>query len=897
MKNVSVGSAQDCRAILEKQEAYWKSTLGGELPVMQIWSDYPRPPVSSFIRATESIALEPQLFNQIQTFCARENAPQFVMLLAAFKTLLHRYTGQNDIIVGSPFSGSARWRDGQKEQYFTNLLALRTDLANDPSFGALLRHVGRVVEEAGSNRDYPFEKVVEDSHSRQKTNGLPIFKAIFALCDSPSSLSAISTKKENLVEIEEHTNKSDVAMSICVGDEILTVECQYDAELFESATIVRLLRHYQTLLEASVANPDLRLSELPILTEAERIQLLMGWNETARDYPRDQRLHELIEAQVERSPDAIALVFEAQRLTYRQLNRRANQLAHYLRRLGVGPDVLVGICVERSLEMVIGLLGILKAGGAYVPLDPAYPRERLRFVFEDARIKLVVTQQSLAAGLPTHESQLLCLDRDANVISRENAENPVSEVAGNNRAYVIYTSGSTGKPKGVQITHDSVVNFLSSMAEQPGISERDVLLAVTTISFDIAGLELYLPLTVGARVVIVSREVAADGVRLMRCLDQSQATVMQATPVTWRMLMGTGWHGGQQFQILCGGEALAGELGKQLMERGKNVWNLYGPTETTIWSTLYRVESAELSVPIGRPIGNTEVYILDRHLRPVPIGVAGELHIGGAGLACGYLNRPELTEEKFIRHPFSDDPSARLYKTGDLARYLPDGNIEYLNRLDHQVKIRGFRVELGEIESALLQHPAVKESVVMVREDEPEDPRLVAYVVAQSASQPATPQLRNFLKDKLPDYMLPSALVMLPAFPLTPNGKIDRRALPVPDQNAIPRSEEFIAPRTAVEEALAGIWAEVLKVDRVGVEDNFFDLGGHSFLMSRVQLQLKNRLGQDVSLVDLFRYPTIKTLHEFLNTGAISRPAQNADVRAQKQRSALQILQRIRTTV
>jgi amino acid adenylation domain-containing protein len=881
--------------MLKNQEAYWQSKLGGEMPAVQIWSDYPRPPISSFLRATESIALEPRLVRQVRTFCARENISEFVTLLAVFNILLHRYTGQDDIIIGSPFSGCVRPKENQNELYFTNLLALRTDLANNPSFGTLLERVGKVAQDATDNRDYAFERVVAQSHSLQKQNGLPIFTTMFALRGVPTGASATAITEDDLVEIEEHANKCDLFLWLCPDNEILTIACQYDAELFEVATIVRLLRHYETLLEASVGSPDLRLSELPILTNAEQAQLLIGWNETASDYPKDKRVYQLIEAQVEKSPDAVAVVYSDQQLTYRELNCRANQLAHRLRRLGVGPDVLVGICLERSLEMVVGLLGILKAGGAYVPLDPAYPRDRLRFVLKDARVKLVLTQQSLAAAMPTHESQMLCLDLEEQTLCKESTENPVSVVSGSDRAYVIYTSGSTGNPKGVEITHNSVVNFLSSMAEQPGMTEQDVLLAVTTVSFDIAGLEIYLPLTVGARVAIVSRDVAADGVRLMHYLDRSHVTVMQATPATWRLLLDAGWQGSNGFKILCGGEALSGELGNQLVKRSESVWNLYGPTETTIWSAIYRVESVDLSVPIGRPIKNTEVYILDRHMRPVPIGVAGELYIGGAGLARGYLNRPELTEEKFIRNPFSDDPSTRLYKTGDLARYLPDGNIQYLNRLDHQIKIRGFRVELGEIEAVLLQHPGVKESVAMLREDQPGDPRVVAYVIAESAILLSTSKLRKFLKDTLPEYMVPSAFVVLDVFPLTPNGKIDRRALPVPDQNEIQRSEEFMAPRTPMEEVLARVWADVLGVERVSVDDNFFDLGGHSFLMSRVQLQLKTQLGQEVSLVDLFRYPTIKMLNEFLDSGSVTQPDQGVGVRAQKQRSVLQMLQRMRT--
>jgi amino acid adenylation domain-containing protein len=580
------------------------------------------------------------------------------------------------------------------------------------------------------------------------------------------------------------------------------------------------------LLEGIVADPDQRISDLPLLPVAERDQLLLEWNDTRVEYRRDDGIHQLFESQAERSPEAVAVVFEDDQLTYGELEHRANQLAHHLQALGVGPDTLVGIYMERSVEMMVGLLGVLKAGGAYVPLDPAFPQERLAFMLADSQAPVLLTQQRLLAVLPESEARVLCLDTDWPAIGRESEDRPVSAVKPTDLAYVIYTSGSTGKPKGVQISHRAGVNFLNSMGRQPGLTQQDVLLAVTTLSFDIALLELFLPIIVGARVVIVSSEVAADGYQLQERMARCGATVMQATPATWRLLLETDWPGSQQLKVLCGGEGLPRELANQLLERVGSLWNMYGPTETTVWSTVHAVESGVGPILIGRPIDNTEIYILDSRLQPVPIGVPGELYIGGDGLARGYFNRPNLTTEKFIAHPFSEEPQARIYNTGDMASYLPDGTIECLGRMDHQVKIRGFRIELGEIEAVLGQHPGIEESVVIVREDVPGDKQLVGYLIANQEPVPTVGELRSFLKQKLPDYMVPSTFVEIEALPLTPNRKVDRRALPAPDV----------------------------------VHDNFFELGGHSLLATRVVAQIQQEFEVDLKLMDFFKLPTIAEL-------------------------------------
>jgi amino acid adenylation domain-containing protein len=582
-------------------------------------------------------------------------------------------------------------------------------------------------------------------------------------------------------------------------------------------------------------------------------------------------VHQLFEEQVERTPDAIALIYEQQQLTYRELNLRANQLAHYLQSLGVGPEVLVGLCVERSLEMVVGLLGILKAGGAYVPLDPAFPSERITFMLQDARAPVLVTQQHLTTQLPKVSAKIVCLDADKARLAQQQKSNAVTAVTSNNLAYVIYTSGSTGRPKGVQILHRAVVNFLLSMQRQPGLTADDILLAVTTLSFDIAGLELLLPLIIGARVVVASSDVVTNGKALVETLFHSHATVMQATPITWRMLLAAGWQGDSRLKILCGGEALPLELAQQLLPRATSLWNLYGPTETTIWSTVCKVEPEDMMITIGRPIANTQLYILSPQLQPVPIGVAGELYIGGDGLARGYLNRPELTAERFIHHPFCKEPNARLYKTGDLARYRADGTIEHLGRLDFQVKIRGFRIELGEIETILGQHPAIQQAVVLAREDVPGNKRLVAYMVFRAQQAPSVEELQHHVLNHLPQYMLPSAFVVLQAFPQTPNGKVDRCALPVPQQIQpdLPPTQVLIDTSSVISNYISSELIGMpemlpLKNDTPLLESGLLD----SLTVLKLVLFLEQQFGIVVGPEELIpeNFETINAIDTFLRT-------------------------------
>ncbi|KAB8318928.1 amino acid adenylation domain-containing protein [Tolypothrix campylonemoides VB511288] len=860
---------------LEKQLKYWKQQLANATPVLELPTDKPRLAVPTYQSAKLSFVLPQSLSAALDTLSQQQDVTLFMTLLAAFKTLLHRYSGQQDILVGSPIVVENERLNGLK----ANTLVLRTDISGNSSFQELLQKVRSVVLQAKAHQDLPFEKLVEELQPEQLSYH-PLFQVMFVLQNQPKQTLDLSGLTITPSELDKVTSKLDLTLSMEETEQGFKGEWEYNAELFDKATITRINGNFQTLLEGIVAHPNRSISELPLLSVQEQ-QLLLAWNNTQADYPKQACIHELFEAQVEQTPDAVAVVFGSEQLTYKQLNQRANQLAHYLRELGVKPDDLVGICVERSLLMVVGLFAILKAGGAYVPLDPAYPQERLNYILSDAQVSLLLTDSSPKISspqlpinkLPINKDvredtvsplQVVCIDTDWDRIATTSTENPppCSTVA--DLAYVIYTSGSTGKPKGVEIPHGAVVNFLTSMQRQPGLTQADVVLAVTTISFDIAVLELYLPLITGARIDLVTREVASDGRLLSEQIAASGATVMQATPATWRMLLAAGWGGVPGLKILCGGEALPSDLAQQLLATGAAIWNMYGPTETTVWSTVFEVAATQLSqtsIPIGRPIANTQIYLLDSNLQPVPIGVPGELHIGGDGLARGYLNARELTAQKFIRNPFSQEQGSRLYKTGDLARYLPDGNIDYIGRIDNQVKIRGFRIELGEIEAVLRQHPSVLQPVVIAREDVPGDKRLVAYVVVKPEHIPSSlSELRRFLKEQLPDYMVPTAFVFLDTLPLTPNGKIDRRALPAPDASHFISDNNFVAPRNSTEEVLAAIWAQVLGLARVGIHDNFFELGGHSLLATQVISRIRQGFGVEISLQLLFETPTIADL-------------------------------------
>ena len=785
---------------------------------------------------------------------------------------MHRYTGGDDIPVGSPIAGRNRTEIEPLIGFFVNTLVLRGDLSGNPSFRTFLGRTREAALGAYAHQDVPFEKLVEELHPERNLSHPPFFQVMFVLQNALSEAAELPGLQVAPKLIHSGTSKFDLTFFVRELRGALDVAVEYDTDLFEAETIRRMLGHYQTLLEGIIANPDQRLSDLPLLTSAERHQLLAEWNRTEVAYPNDRCLHELIEEQVERTPDAVAVAFEDKQLTYRQLDERANQLARYLQRLGVGPDTLVGICVERSLEMVVGLLGILKAGGAFVPMDPEYPEKRLAFIVEDGGMDVLLTQAHLAESLPARHAQIVRLDTDWPAIAAESPSRARSAVTAGHLAYMIYTSGSTGAPKGVLVEHGPLVQHCVECREFYGLTSNDRVLQFASLSFDAAIEQILPPLLSGARVALREAMVWTPG-EFQRKLAELGLTVINLPPAYWRQLA-EGWANfvepisvHQLRLVIIGGDAMTAQtlqLWRQTPLNSVRLLNAYGPTETVVTATSFEIPAcgrgqAPLErIPIGRPRGARQIYLLDRWGQPAPVGVAGELHIGGTALARGYHNRRELTAEKFVADPFSDSAGARLYRTGDLARYLADGNIEFLGRVDQQVKIRGFRIELGEIESALSQHAAVRETLVVAREDEAQEKRLVAYVLAKGKVEPSAGELRGFLREKLPEYMIPSAFVTLDCFPLTPNGKVDRRALPKPDLQSNPAG--FVPPASATEKTLANIWGEVLRIKQVGRHDNFFELGGHSLLVVQVIGEISRVLKVNMTIAEVFLNPTVQQL-------------------------------------
>jgi amino acid adenylation domain-containing protein len=755
-------------------------------------------------RGRVEVSFGGELTGAVLAYAAVEHVDVGTLVLSAFGALLHRYTGVPELVL--------RGASGR----------LWIDAGGEPSFAELVRRV----------------------HCELAAGPGPEHAAGDGRLQVAFAAGAAGPGCDLEVTVEERLDG-------------LVAVASFDRGVFAPEAVEQLLSRLPLLLRDAVEDRGRPIASLSLLSAEERVLMLEDWNDTTHPFPTC-RADELIAAQARGRAVETAVEFEGEQLTYGELEARANGLARLLQSVGVGPDVLVAICVERSLDMLVGLVGIMRAGGAYVPVDPAFPADRRRFMLEDAGVSVVVTQESLLAQLDFAGPHVVCLDRDAATIAAAGSTPPPCAATADSLAYVIYTSGSTGKPKGVQIPHRALVNFLTTMAREPGMESGDVLVAVTTLSFDIAGLELYLPLASGARVVIAPQAVASDPRRLANLIERSGATVVQATPTTWRMLVDSGWPGRSRLKALCGGEALPAVLAEQLLDLGLELWNMYGPTETTIWSAISRVRPG-FPLTIGRPIANTTLYILDDGMQPVPVGLAGELHIGGDGLAGGYLKRPELTAERFVRHPFDAHEDARVYKTGDLARYRADGTVDFLGRRDHQVKIRGFRIELGEIETALARQPGVTAAVAVAREDEPGDARLVAYVVL-SPDDPVTPNaLRRSLADVLPDYMIPSAIVVLDDLPLTPNGKIDRKTLPAPTLERDAEST-YAAPRTALEQRLVGIWEQELAISPIGVTDDFFDLRLTSLVSARLFARLERELGTNLPLGALFQAPTIESL-------------------------------------
>ncbi|MDB9391496.1 non-ribosomal peptide synthase/polyketide synthase [Microcystis aeruginosa] len=853
--------------VLQTQLNYWQNQLANAPSLLSLPTDQPRPAVQSFVGTQQEFSLSPKLSQALNELSRQQGVTLFMTLLAAFDALLYRYTGSSDILVGTPIANRNRVEIEGLIGFFVNTLVMRTDLSDNPSFSQLLTRVREVTMDAYAHQDLPFEMLVEALQPERDLSHTPLFQVAFVLQNTPKSEIAMTGLTVTDLPPENTTAKFDLTLAMVNTDDGLKGVWEYNTDLFESSTIERLSGHFLNLLGGIVANPQARISQLPLLTESETNQLLIEWNNTQVDYPEYKCIHQLFEEQVKRTPDAVGVVCSQQQLTYNELNCRANQLAHYLRKLGVKADTLVGISLERSLDMIVGLLGILKAGGAYVPLDPDYPSERLQFAIADAQLSLLLTQEGLIDKLPEHQARLILLDRFTEEINQNSQDNLTGVVTANNLANLIYTSGSTGKPKGVMVEHRGLFNLATAQIKTFNLQSNSRLLQFASLNFDASIWEIIMAIGAGATLYLDTKDALMPGLPLMGRLKDYGITHITLPPSALAALP---LEEIPELQtIIVGGEACSEELIKQ-WATGRNFFNAYGPTETSVCATVEKWTDATEKITIGRPIANTQIYILDSHLQPVPIGVPGELHIGGMGLARGYLNRPELTQEKFIPNPFEKDEvipptplnkggnePSKLYKTGDLARYLPDGKIEYLGRIDNQVKLRGFRIELGEIEALLNQNEAVQSSCVIVREDNLGDKRLVAYVVPQPEINLTINEIRQFLRAKLPDYMVPTAFIRLDTFPLTPNGKIDRRALPVPDLQS---KGEYIAPRNPIEEKMAQIWAEVLKLKRVSIEDNFFELGGHSLLATQVISRLQETFEIVVPLRYLFESPTIAQL-------------------------------------
>jgi amino acid adenylation domain-containing protein len=857
---------------LEAQLAYWKKQLSGTLPVLELPTDRPRLPVQTFRGETQTVMLPAPLAQHLYELSRRNHCTLFMTTLAAFSTLLHRYSGQDDILVGSPIAGRNRAELENLIGFFVNTMVLRNDLSGDPTFLELLKRTREVSLGAYAHQDMPFEKLVEEIQPERDLSRQALFQVMFVLHNAPRTNLEIAGLTIDAMRVHNRTSKFDLLFSIREEEEGLRCVMEYSTDLFDDPTIARMMAQFQTLLEGIVADPEQRISDLPLLTDAEELQLLSQWNETRADYPRDRLVHQLFEAQVKRTPDDVAVSFGNEQLTYRELNAKANRLAHYLRAQGVGTEKRVAICIKRSPEMIGAVLGVLKSGGAYVALDAAYPQERLAYMLEDADVVVVLTQKTLASALPQYQATVVCLDADWEVIARESEENPTSMGTAESLVYVTYTSGSTGKPKGIAMIQRPLLNLLGWMIRHTRLPERARTLQFASLSFDVSFQDIFSTLCSGGTVEMISESERQDISNLAKILTAREVHRIFIPAVALQQLA-EGFcaqgnfnaplrkviAGSEQLQITQAISTMFGNLDQASLH------NEYGPSEAHVVTELALPKEPDnwpQRPAIGRPIANTQIYLLDRNFKPTPIGVPGELHIGGAGLARGYLTLPDVTADKFIPDPFSPEPGARLYRTGDLARYLPDGSIEFLGRMDHQLKIRGFRIEPGEIEVVLGQHPAIQEALVMAYEHAPGDKRLVAYVVIFPEAKPTGSELRAHLKEKLPDYMVPSTLILLDALPLTPNGKVDRGALPVPEQLRPDLEQAFVAPNTRLEEVLAKMWVEVLGLERVGVNDNFFELGGHSLLATQLMSRVSEAFQTDLPLRIIFESPTVSSLAE-----------------------------------
>lgn len=880
--------------VLKKLVNYWEQHLDITNPVVELPTDHPRSSRQSVRGAFLSFTLSAATTNALKAFSKQKGVNLFSTLLAAYNVLLHHYTGQDDICVGTYTANRDRHQIEGLIGVFFNILALRTQLHKDLTFDELLDHVYKVVLGAYAHQDIPYNKLLEELHPERSRGGMLLFRTMLVLHVAPIltvklpqlTAARIDLSKEfvsppDADEAYISPPNSDLDLLFEETDQGLLGIAHYDPDLFDADTVARIVTHFQIIVDNVIANPQQRLSILPLLLTAKQHQQLYGWQVVSSRYTKDECIHHLFEVQAAKTPNAIAITYEGKQLTYRELNCRANRLAHHLQKLGIGPEVLVGLCVERSIEMIIGILGILKAGGAYVPLDPEYPKDRLLFILEDAQVLVLLTQERLISNLPDHQAQVVCLDVNDEVDNLELEQNPISKAQPDNAAYVIYTSGSTGKPKGVPVTHYNVTRLFAGTNDWYHFNENDVWTLFHSFAFDFSVWEIWGALLYGGRLVIVPYWVSREPESFYGLLRTEKVTVLNQTPSVFRQLIQVEEMNGTAPDlalrlVVFGGEALTLQTLRPWFERHGDqhpqLVNMYGITETTVHVTYRPLTMADVvegkGSIIGKPIPDLQVYVLDKYGQPVPIGVSGEMYVGGAGLGRGYLNRPGLTADRFIPDPFNPNErnalainGYRLYKTGDLARYLPNSDLEYLGRIDHQVKIRGFRIELGEIETVLIEHAAIQEAVILAQEYESEEKQLVAYLVSKTSPPPSVADLRDSLKQKLPSYMIPAAFIVLQALPLTPHGKIDRQALLSINNIQPERSHKFVAPETPLEKRIANIWGQALGRDDIGLYDDFFELGGHSLMAVQIINQINETFGIKVPITRLFSEdPTVANL-------------------------------------
>ncbi|WP_370476576.1 non-ribosomal peptide synthetase [Tamlana flava] len=840
---------------------YWKTQLKGDLPVLDFPTDKTRNPRQSYDGSTYNFVLSKELTGELEQLSKRENVTLFMTLLSAFYIVLHRYSNQDEILIGTPVANRNLMELEELIGVFINILVLRLEIDGSLSFRMLLKHMKEVTSDALAHSNLPFEKLVEELKPKRDLSRTPLFQVLFNLQNSPKPVLDLLDIQCSFVDIDRGVSQFDLTLMLTMVDGQCQAMVEFNRDLFKEATITRLFKSFQTVLEHIIKDPEISVSMIPLVSRSEEKELIHEFSKNNMDFPYSKKMYELFEEQVHINPDKLALIYGQNKLSYQELNSKANRIGRYLRELGLKPGMGVGVLMHRSNEIVETIIGIHKAGGVYVPIHISYPNERIGYILQDADINFLVT----------NNNNLFIPENDVTIVHAQQI--PFTTNTGNidlkgsgddsNLAYIIYTSGSTGEPKGVMINHYSLVNFLISMRSLPGINKNDVLLAVTNISFDISILELFLPLISGATVVMASEEMINDPDLITAALEEHKVSIMQATPVYWQLLVESGWAGKNDMKALCGGDVLTRQLALDLLKRSESLWNMYGPTETTIWSSVCKINKNDENITIGHPINNTQLYILDKHLQPLPPGITGELFIGGDGLAVGYLNNAELTKEKFVYSRFIQIGEACLYRTGDNARLLSNRTIKLLGRSDDQVKISGNRIELGEISSIVSSIPGISNGVTVTYEEQNGTLKLVVYYVTGENQSLTEEEIKQYLKAKLPPYMIPSYFIEIDILPLTPSGKIDRKALPRPGYTI--DLSRYASPVNEEEKILARIWQNVLEIDEIGIHDNFFDLGGAS--IQTIQVVTKaNMFGYRINVENLFEYQTIAELSKFIQS-------------------------------